>query len=350
MVKCPVLGRVPGVCQDELQIKASAAGITFLPKTRYRQRYTGSKQSAVSISGKLYTRKKDLEKIIEEEGNRGKKKSGRRLSKPENFTAMEYKDTNDIFTPTLELSTQSDKISTNKRVSSYSINKKEVRQRILGYLNTMKGKKELYFWTVTFPEKTADNICYQLFNTWLTQLRKYKMLKDYIWIAERQPEKTKTIHFHIAVPHWMDVQRANSMMRISLRTMALRGDIVFTPMQCYRYNGVDIAKDKKTRRVINFALRKKARTLAHYLTKYVTKNDERFSHLAWHNSRGYSAIFTGVTFTVSEFRQKGFSWYLDRRNKKVMEFAVFIPWIEEMPPPIRDHLYQLNTFIQSQLN
>lgn len=349
MYTCPHLGKVPSIVQQDLQIKASASGVTYLTKTRFRKRYTGSKFSEVDINGKLYVNGKELRKQLKAEGDNKPKKNRAAVKQTRKCSAVSNKDTNDILTPDTELSTLPDEIPT-PRPKSYRINKKEVRQRLLGYLNSMKGKKELYFWTVTFPEKTPDDVCYQLFNTWLTQLRKYRMLKDYLWIAERQPEKTKTIHFHIGVPHWMDVQRANSMMRISLRTMALRGAIVFTPMQCYKYNGVDIAKDRKTKRVINFALRKKARSLAHYLTKYVTKNEESFSHLAWHNSRGYSAIFTGVTFSIGEFTKQGFGWYLDRGNKKVMEFAVFIPWREEMPPPIRDHLFQLNTFIQSQLN
>jgi len=344
LVTCPVLGRVPGVVQEDLQIKATSNGITFLPKTRYRQRYTGSKFSQVDINGKLYINGKELRKILKEGSDKGKKKSGRRQSKPEKFTEMEAKDTNDVSTLPADLSTKKERILT------YRVNKKEVRGRILGYLNTQKGKKELYFWTVTFPMGTSDDKCYQLFNIWLTTLRKYRMLKEYLWITERQPLKTKTIHFHLVIPHRMDVQRANSMMKVTLKTFARRGEIPFTDQQCYKYNGVDIAKDRKTKRVINFALKKRSRSLAGYLTKYVTKNDESFSHLAWHNSRGYSATFTGVTFTVTEFRKQGFGYYLDRRNTKRMEFAVFIPWIEEMPPPIRDHLYQLNSYIQSQLN
>lgn len=360
MTKCPTLGRVPGIVQDDLKIKSTQSGIIYLPQTRYRKRYTGSKFSQVDINGKLYLNGKDLRKVLAESSDKGKKISRCLLSKREKFGSVSSKDTNDISTPKTDLSTENNELLTSnpqrvKTVRSYTINKREVRQRILGYLNTMKGKKELYFWTVTFPEKTADDLCYQLFNTWLTQLRKYKMIKDYLWIAERQPLKTKTIHFHIAVPHYMDVHRANSMMRISLRTMAIRGDIAFTPMQCYKYNGVHLAKDKKTNRVINFALKKKARSLAHYLTKYLNKTAEEekeqvFTHLAWHNSRGYSAIFTGVTFTIPEFQKWGFNYYLDRKNMKKMEFAVFIPWINGPPPIVEDHLYQLNTYIQSQLN
>lgn len=351
MSLCPKLGAVPGITSDELKIKATAAGVVYLTQGRFRTRYTGSKKCAVDINGKLYLEKKKLEKLIREGSKNCKKKSRRLPSDREKISPMPDKDTNTISTPEGKLSPEMPDLSTKQaKIPSYSVNKKEVRSRITGYLNSQSGKKELYFWTVTFPMGTPDNLTYQMFNIWLTQLRKYKMLKEYLWVAERQPLKTKTIHFHLCIPHRMDVQRANSFMKQTLKTFARRGEIVYTDMQCYKYNGVDIAKDRTTKRVINFALRKKAKALAGYLTKYVTKNDEKFTHLAWHNSRGYSCIFTGVTFTIKEFIDKGFSWYMDRKNTKVLEFAVFIPWREGLPPPVQDHLFKLNSYIQSQLN
>lgn len=355
LVKCPTLGRVPGVVQDDLKIKTTHSGVIYLPQTRYRKRYTGSKFSQVDINGKLYINGNDLKKVLAESADKGKKKSGRLLSKPEKFSSVSSKDTNDISTVKTDLSTENSGLSTDnpqtkKDGRSYSVNKREVRQRILGYINTHRGKKELYFWTVTFPAGTSDNLCYRLFNIWLTKLRKVKMLREYIWIAERQPQKTKTIHFHIAIPHRMDVVRANAFMRESLFTFSRRKEIDFSQVQCHKYNGVDIAKNRDTKRVINFANKKGSRALSAYLTKYLTKNDEKFTHLAWHNSRGYSAIFTGVTFTIAEFQKHGFNYYLDRTNMKKLEFAVFIPWINGPPPIVEDHLFQLNTFIQSQLN
>src|SRR5277367_2494972 len=93
----------------------------------------------------------------------------------------------------------------------YTLKKQVIRNRILNYANVMRSdprwkKPVMYFWTVTFPEGTPDDTCYQLFNTWLTTLRTKKMLHSYLWVAERQPKKTKTIHFHILIPHYMGVQ------------------------------------------------------------------------------------------------------------------------------------------------
>ena len=233
-----------------------------------------------------------------------------------------------------------------KCVKFYTINKKEVRQRIVGFVNTQKGKKELYFWTVSFPLGTSDALCYRALNTWLTALRQYKLLKEYVRITERQ--QNGTIHYHIAIPHKMPVQRANALMRNTLKTMAKNGELPYHPRspQISKYNGVDIAKNRKTKRVVNFAIKKGSRALATYLTKYVTKNDEAFEHLAWHNSRGYSALFTAVTFTIEEFKKAGFAPFLNRVRVFEMRFAKFIPWLMGPPPLLEQHLYQLNSYLQ----
>ena len=361
-MNCPTLGKVPGVCQDELQIKATKGGVTYLLKTRFRKRYTGSKQCAVDINGKLYLNASELEKVVKGEKSEGKKKGGRGPGDPPKSTVSVMQVTHCFSTTQNQLLTITPNLSpkpVRERVDcEYRVNKKEVRGRLLSYLNTMQGKKELYFWTVTFPAGTLDDIAYKIFNIWLTSLRKHRMLRDYLWIAERQDGKrndykqaTNTVHFHIAIPHRMPVQRANAMMQGTLKTFAKRGDIPFTVHQCRRYNGVDIAKNRKTGRVVNFAIKKGSRALANYLTKYVTKNDGGFSHLAWHNSRGYSSLFTGVTFTINEFTRFGFSPFLDRTNIiDIGDFAKFIPWREGPPPLFADHLYQLNSYIQSLLN
>ena len=168
----------------------------------------------------------------------------------------------------------------------------------------------------------------------------------------------------------MHVQRANSLMRGTLKNLAKKGLMPGavcngkTGEQYYlpsiaKYNGVDIAKNRKTGRIINFAIKKGARALSAYLTKYVTKNDAgvpdengnitipAFTHYAWHNSRGFSALFTGVTFSIEEFRKFGFGQFLNRVRIFKMEFATFIPWLWGPPPLLMDHLYQLNSYIQT---
>jgi hypothetical protein len=344
-MQLPCLGRVPSVHQSHLSLKVTQTGVTFLTKYRYRTRYTGSKNCAVDINGNLYLNASELKAA---EG-KDKKNAAAVQANRKQCNVHELQRSANFSTQQNQFSTNNTALSTKKQFRGYRINKREVRQRLLGYINTQRGKKGLYFWTVTFPKGTSDDMCYRIFNIWLTSLRKYKMLREYLWVAERQ--ENKTVHFHVAIPHRMSVQRANAMMAGTLKTFARRGDIPFTVWQCARYNGVDIAKNRKTRRVTNFAVKKGSRALSNYLTKYVTKNDTEFTHLAWHNSRGYSQLFTGVTFTVEEFRKFGFGFFLDRRRIfEIGDFAKFIPWIEYPPPLFEEHLYKLNSWVQEHNN
>ena len=332
----PRLLPVPNV-MHELTIKATLSGITVLNDGRFKKRYTGNKYSQVDINGYLWLRSADLKKHLQgDQSGKGKKKRPGLPSVP--------------LTENIECPQNSEPgpdLQKNLVAREYRVNKVEVRQRLLGMIRTRKGRKELYFWTVSFPKGIADDLAYQAFNTWLTTLRQKKWLRDYIWIAERQ--QNGTVHFHIGIPHKMSVVAANRMMRTTLTTFAKRGLLPVSVYAIKRYNGVDIAKNRKTGRVTNFAIKKGARSLAHYLTKYVTKNDTPFSHLAWHNSRGYSALFTGVTFTVAEFLKLDWKKYVLPRSVVSNEFFKFFPWLNDPPDLLLDHLAALNNFLQDEL-
>lgn len=371
-------------CLADYTVKATISGITILKQNRFRKRYTGSKSFEVDINGKLWTDKKELKKITNPGGNNVKKNRAVPPGTAPNTAIVDDKTTSffdnlptheRLFLTNLpELSTP--QLSPEKK--GYRVHKREVRQRLLGMINTKAGKKELYFWTVTFPKGTADDIAYQAFNTWLTTLRtkdKFgrRFLKNYLWVAERQDGKrltdstktaTNTIHFHIAIPHKLPVKIANGAMQTILKNLSEKKLIPFTKAQCRKYNGVDIAKNKNTRRVTNFAIKKGSRALITYLTKYVTKNDSTFTHLAWHNSRGFSALFTGITFTEYEFRHMGVRrkdggvwvtvpWVdiIDRSKAFDNEYFWFIPWDANGPPEnITSHLAQLNDYLQDLTN
>jgi len=315
----------------ELTIKANQSGITVLKESRYRKRYTGSRHSAIDINGKMYLKANDLKKYLI--ANPGDKRNGRPKKRPDplNLLNGEGEDSNNQITP---------------REKSFKVHKTEVRNRIFGMINTMRGKKELYFWTVTFPQSTPDPVAYRLFNVWLTTLRQKKWLREYLWIAERQ--QNGTIHFHIAIPHKLSVVAANNAMRTTLATAAKRKEINFSVYQCKRYNGIDIAKNRNTRRVTNFAVKKGSRSLANYLTKYCTKNDATFNHLAWHNSRGFSSLFTGITFTTNEFLGYGFRELVKPGVIINNEYFMFFAWKGDPPSAVMKHLFEINSWIQQQ--
>lgn len=322
----PKLGSVPNQFR-ELTIKADLNGITILTDGRYRKRYTGSKKFAVDINGILRTTSELKQLIDGAKGNDPGKKKGQPL--PHDHPGN----------PNGEAKSKEKK---------YSINKPEIRQRIFAMIASQpQHKRELYFWTVTFPVHTNDQTIYRLFNIWLTTLRMKKWLREYLWVAERQTNGT--LHFHLCIPHKMSVVAANRAMCGILANAARNNEIPYSVYQCKRYNGVDIAKNRKEKRVTNFANGKKGRrALVSYITKYITKNDGLFTHLAWHNSRGFSQLFTGVTFTMDEF-QNVFNLVPWVRKQSAIrnKYFTFWPWVSDPPPKLVNELVKLNSFIQN---
>jgi len=230
-------------------------------------------------------------------------------------------------------------------VSQYRIDKKEVTHRIRGYINQMKGEKLLYFWTVTFPNQTTDDTAYILLNKWLTRLRQEGLLKEYLWIAERQ--ENGTIHFHIVINNRMDVKKANRYMRAAIMWSINKGEVNWTRNQAANYNGVDICKDRKTRRVTNFAKQNKQKSLSNYLTKYITKNDSTFSHLAWHSSRGYSNLIIAVRFTESEYQVSNTKNLLNYESPLETEYYIHYRWKGLPPKDLLTYLQLINQHVQA---
>jgi len=73
-----------------------------------------------------------------------------------------------------------------------------------------------------------------------------------------------------------------------------------------KYNGIDVdnvwyPKRRKSSHSTQRRTRDDAaRYLGRYITKYVSKNNETFSRLAWHQSRDISALFTAQNYDISE--------------------------------------------------
>jgi len=332
---------------------ASPAGITYLTKSSVKSSvYLGSKYHAVDINGIPWVKKTELKKITA-----GEKRLKKKLAPVETGAANFFNNANEtgqisdnLSTEKSQLQTVSPELSTKKRL--YRVKKSLVRNRLLAYTNTKKGSKCLYFFTVTFPVGMPENMGYRVLNTWFTSLRKQRLLQEYLWVAERQ--KNGTIHFHIAVPTFMRVWHINGIMRKILLGYTVRKELPFSPAQFAkgRYNGVDIAghKDAAGHKIpTNFAHKKKSGSLANYLTKYVTKNNETFEHLAWHNSRGFSQLFFSVALSKEQMQASGL-WkklYWEKKFEHPNGLFVFVPWFGNAPPIFWQGLAPVNDFFQS---
>jgi hypothetical protein len=139
-------------------------------------------------------------------------------------------------------------------------------------------------------------------------------------------------------------------MRASIMYSINENEIDWSREKAKNYNGVDIAKDRKTRRVINFAKKKKERALTNYLTKYITKNESTFSHLAWHSSRGYSNLIISFRLTYQELQQFRLMEKVKTDKPLTDQYFTFYKWKGSPPEFILQYFSQVNQHIQSLLN
>lgn len=313
------------VCRTPMVSSVSMKGITLLKDSKFKKRHSGSK----FVVQQPLTGFKDLRQY--------------RKEFPQEFKVTKRKTKKNKLESDVTLDLQKKLARQKERV--YVIDKKQVSHRILNYINSMSGEKLLYFWTVTFPIKTPDDICYKLFNTWLTRLRQESMLKDYLWIAERQ--QNGTVHYHIAVNNRMDVRKANRFMRSAIFNAIDRKELAWSRTDAAKYNGVDISKNRKTKRVTNFAKQKNQKALANYLTKYISKSQDKFKHLAWHNSRGYSALVISFNLTESELLSSGLLQECDEVKKLEGQYFIFYRWKGSPPDKVIKYLSYVNSLIQS---
>jgi len=306
----------------EMTTSISLTGITTLTKTRYRARHSTAKE-IIQVPKKGFMLKKEVEANYNKPGKTKKRKV------TTNTTAETL--------PTII-----------KKKPLYTINKKQVWHRLFQFINQQKEIKELYFWTVTFPQGTEDDTCFLCFNKWLTRLRTLNMLKSYLWVTERQTNGT--LHYHIAIPHRMDVKKANRFMRACLLTCIDEGLINWSKFQAINYNGVDISKHRTTKRVTNFAKGSNEKSLIRYITKYATKNNEEFTHFAWHCSRDFSNLVISVRCTNKELDNTDFTQYVDTSKPLIGEFYTFLRWKKKPPPLVEQYFSIINNKILTIIN
>ena len=312
----------------ELNNSVSLSGITLLKDGKYSNRYVGLKKVQVSPNGQIVIEKPPI--------STHESKPKRKITKVKIDSTVHIENTE-----------HSVNVHTGGNGHRFSIKKPVIRARILNYINQQKGTKELYFLTVTFPTCVTDDLAYKFFNQWLTVLRSKNIIRTYLWVAERQ--QNGTVHYHIAIPHRVYAPHANKAMQIILTNAVRKQQLQWNIQAAKKYNGVDLAKNRKTRRVTNFAVKKGQKSLANYLTKYVTKNDEKFSHYAWHCSREFSNLCLKISFTNDELLTCGFEQWINENKQFESEYFIFFPWHNRPPPQVMQHFADINFEILSRL-
>lgn len=184
------------------------------------------------------------------------------------------------------------------------INKSKAKGKMFALFNLKRSSKFIAFYSVSFPLGCSDDVAFDLWNYWLTYCRKKWGLNNYVWVTERQ--KNKTIHFHMLTNNWLPISQVNRAMAIIINNAVSRGELSWGNSSINRYNGVDVdsiynsKRHKKTGKQFNPAQLRN--WVTKYITKYVTKNSEKFNHLCWHCSRSVSALFTSTLLLLQDSR------------------------------------------------
>jgi hypothetical protein len=142
-----------------------------------------------------------------------------------------------------------------------------------------------YFLTLTFINQVKDDQGQKILNKFLTSLRKNYPGINYLWVAEKQ--QNGNLHFHMVIDRRLDVRRYNTLW---VKTQFNAG-VSFREFQSWPEFLAGVRKGEA--KMLNPLDVKEIRTLTgvnQYLTKYVTKNDQKFSCRLWHCSRSLSAL------------------------------------------------------------
>jgi hypothetical protein len=170
--------------------------------------------------------------------------------------------------------------------------KQKIRKKLICFARCYK---KLSFVTLTFLNKVTDKQAIEIHRKFIDNVKKRSENFQYIWVAERQTKNDAfkgNIHFHMITNkywkiekwwnYWLDLQKKNGI---------IPRDKDFKPSSAF-----DVRELNSNN----------IRSIASYVTKYVTKNNDKFNCQVWNCSRQvselYTDFYTGTEF-VDEFKK-----------------------------------------------
>lgn len=187
-----------------------------------------------------------------------------------------------------------------------------------------KGKTLYNFITLTLTSTQigTDKDFTKMQNTFLTYLRKYFNVKNYLYVLERQTKNTNNIHSHIIVDQYLPYARLN---RVWCKILSDNGYTfpshnyvtgetnivsVSKALQNYdssrRYDGQKQYINPKTNKYVkptkevnmpnpvDVETIYNIQAISRYVTKYITKNDSKINTSLWNCSQSISRLWTGA--------------------------------------------------------
>ena len=164
--------------------------------------------------------------------------------------------------------------------------KQKIRKKLTCFSRT---QKRLSFVTLTFLNSVTDEKAVNILRKFIDNVKKRSDDFQYLWVVEQQTKNNEfkgNPHFHMITNkywkidrwwnYWIDLQLKNG---IKPRNKDYKPSSAFDLRQLNSNN---------------------IRSIASYVTKYVTKNNDKFKCQVWNCSRGVSELYTDF-YTTSEF-------------------------------------------------
>lgn len=145
------------------------------------------------------------------------------------------------------------------------------------------------FITLTLTkENQPHDMAYKILNNFLTDLRKTFGKFSYLWVAELQSgkrngyvKKTNNIHFHMFVDRYFDVQEIN--------------DMWVKALQNYGMPSISVQWSDKNQQPLDLEPIDNLKKLMSYMSKYITKSEDKISTRLWACSKNISQMATGIS-------------------------------------------------------
>lgn len=164
--------------------------------------------------------------------------------------------------------------------------KQKIRKKITCFARCYK---RLSFVTLTFLNKVSDEQAVNLLRKFLDNAKKRSEDFQYVWVVERQTKNDEfngNPHFHmITNKYWQIEKWWNYWIDLQLKNGVKPRDKDYKPTSAF---------DVKQLTSNNI------RSIASYVTKYVTKNNAKFKCQVWNCSKRVSELYTDF-YTTKEF-------------------------------------------------
>ena len=164
--------------------------------------------------------------------------------------------------------------------------KQKIRKKITCFSRT---QKRLSFVTLTFLNSVTDEVAVNILRKFIDNVKKRSDDFQYLWVVERQTKNNEfkgNPHFHmITNKYWKIEKWWNYWLTLQQKNGIIPRDKNFKPSSAFDVKQLNSSNIQR---------------ITSYVTKYVTKNNEKFKCQVWNCSRKVSELYTDF-YTTTEF-------------------------------------------------